>query len=65
MHQGIPAAEQKTGIVGAVADFVQLVAPDRVETEAPIGAQIVTEGASKLREGSQVATAETGRGPRT
>lgn len=36
-----------------------------VETEAPIGAQIVTEGASKLREGSQVATAETGRGPRT
>jgi RND family efflux transporter MFP subunit len=36
-----------------------------VETEAPIGAQVVTEGASKLREGSQVATAETGRGSRT
>ena len=36
-----------------------------VETEAPIGAQIVTEGASKLREGSQVTTAETRIGPRT
>ncbi|WP_417249452.1 efflux RND transporter periplasmic adaptor subunit [Celeribacter sp.] len=36
-----------------------------VETEAPIGAQIVTEGASKLRDGSQVATAETRRRPET
>lgn len=33
-----------------------------VETDAPIGAQIVTEGAAKLREGSQVATTETARG---
>lgn len=36
-----------------------------VETEAASGAQIVTEGAAKLREGSQVATAATGRGSRT
>lgn len=34
-----------------------------VETEAPVGAQIVTEGAAKLRDGAQVATAETRRGP--
>jgi RND family efflux transporter MFP subunit len=36
-----------------------------VETEAASGAQIVTEGAAKLREGSQVATGATGRGSRT
>ncbi|MFQ1700111.1 efflux RND transporter periplasmic adaptor subunit [Loktanella agnita] len=33
-----------------------------VETDAPIGAQIVTEGASKLRDGAQIETTQTGRG---
>jgi RND family efflux transporter MFP subunit len=34
-----------------------------IETEAPLGAQVVTEGASKLREGAQVTTADVSRGP--
>ena len=34
-----------------------------IETEAPLGAQIVTEGAAKLREGAQVVTADASRGP--
>ncbi|MBU2983155.1 efflux RND transporter periplasmic adaptor subunit [Lentibacter algarum] len=34
-----------------------------VETEAPLGAQIVAEGASKLREGAQVTAAGAGKGP--
>ena len=33
-----------------------------IETEAPLGAQVVTEGASKLRDGAQVATAKSGEG---
>ncbi|ATI41758.1 hypothetical protein CBW24_06950 [Pacificitalea manganoxidans] len=33
-----------------------------LETEAPVGAQIVTEGAAKLREGAQVTTADAARG---
>lgn len=33
-----------------------------IETDAPVGSQIVTEGASKLREGSQVATVEPSEG---
>lgn len=36
-----------------------------VETDAPIGAQIVTEGASKLRDGAQVAAADVRKGPGT
>lgn len=36
-----------------------------VETEAPIGAQIVAEGASKLREGAQVIAAGAGEGSGT
>ncbi|WP_301068924.1 efflux RND transporter periplasmic adaptor subunit [Pseudooceanicola sp.] len=34
-----------------------------VETDAPVGAQIVAEGAAKLREGAQVAEARTSEGP--
>ncbi len=34
-----------------------------VETDAPLGAQIVAEGASKLREGAQVTAAGARRGP--
>lgn len=34
-----------------------------VETDAPVGAQIVIEGASKLRDGAQVTTARTSEGP--
>lgn len=34
-----------------------------IETDAPVGAQIVTEGAAKLRDGAQVTTADAGRGP--
>lgn len=34
-----------------------------IETEAPLGAQVVTEGAAKLREGAQVTTADASRGP--
>ncbi|WP_146592077.1 efflux RND transporter periplasmic adaptor subunit [Puniceibacterium confluentis] len=34
-----------------------------IETEAPVGAQIVTEGAAKLRDGAQVTTADANRGP--
>lgn len=34
-----------------------------VEAEVPLGAQIVTEGASKLREGALVTTAGTRKGP--
>ena len=33
-----------------------------IETEAPVGAQIVTEGAAKLREGAQVTSADAARG---
>ncbi|MGJ8612393.1 MAG: efflux RND transporter periplasmic adaptor subunit, partial [Octadecabacter sp.] len=33
-----------------------------IETEAPVGSQIVVEGASKLRDGSQVQAAPTGEG---
>ena len=34
-----------------------------IETDALVGAQIVTEGASKLRDGAQVTTADAGTGP--
>ncbi|WP_241434502.1 efflux RND transporter periplasmic adaptor subunit [Sulfitobacter noctilucae] len=34
-----------------------------VETDAPLGTQIVTEGASKLREGALITTARTRKGP--
>ena len=34
-----------------------------VETEAPLGAQVVAEGAAKLREGAQVTAAGSGIGP--
>ena len=34
-----------------------------VETEAPLGAQIVAEGASKLREGAQITVAGARKGP--
>ncbi|SMD03854.1 efflux RND transporter periplasmic adaptor subunit [Primorskyibacter flagellatus] len=34
-----------------------------IETEAQVGAQIVTEGAAKLRDGAQVTTADASRGP--
>ena len=34
-----------------------------IETDAPLGAQIVAEGASKLREGAQVTTAGARKGP--
>lgn len=33
-----------------------------IETGAPVGAQIVTEGAAKLRDGAQVTTADASRG---
>lgn len=33
-----------------------------IETDAPVGAQVVTEGASKLRDGAQVTTADAGKG---
>ncbi|MDO6592111.1 efflux RND transporter periplasmic adaptor subunit [Loktanella sp. D2R18] len=33
-----------------------------IETDTPVGSQIVTEGASKLRDGSQITTAQTGEG---
>lgn len=33
-----------------------------IETDAPVGAQIVTEGAAKLREGAQVTTADASTG---
>lgn len=36
-----------------------------IETEAPLGTQIVTEGAAKLRDGAQVTTADAGRRPGT
>ena len=34
-----------------------------IETEASLGTQVVVEGASKLREGAQVTTADLSRGP--
>lgn len=34
-----------------------------IETDALVGAQIVTAGASKLRDGAQVTTTDAGRGP--
>jgi RND family efflux transporter MFP subunit len=34
-----------------------------VETKVPLGAQIVAEGASKLRDGAQVTTADSRKGP--
>ena len=33
-----------------------------IDTDAPLGVQVVTEGAAKLREGAQVATAQSGEG---
>lgn len=33
-----------------------------IETDAPVGAQIVIEGAAKLRDGAQISTGQTGEG---
>ena len=60
---GIWVAEE--GIAHRVPVAIRYRNGDRVwvETDAPVGAQIVTEGAAKLRDGAQVATADTRRGP--
>lgn len=55
----------ENGVAHRVPATIRYREDDRIwiDTDAPLGAQVVTEGASKLREGAQVSDANATRGP--